>query len=67
MSRRYEASTTRECSSSTRRRARIVRYNVPLDDGRIVSLFVNRDTRLVNLDIVDADERGGVEVYRKVV
>ena len=44
-----------------------MRYNVPLDDGRIVSLFVNRDTRLVNLDIVDADERGGVEVYRKVV
>ena len=46
---------------------RIVRYNVPLDDGRIVTLFVSRDTRLVCLDIVDADERGGCEVYRKVV
>ena len=46
---------------------RIKRANVKLDDGRMVTLFVNLDTRLVALDIVNADERGGVEVYRKVV
>lgn len=43
---------------------RIVRHNVALDDGRTVQLFVNRDTSLVVLDIIDADEQGGCEVYR---
>jgi hypothetical protein len=43
---------------------RIVHHNVPLDDGRVVALFVNRDSGLVVLDIVDADDKGGVEVYR---
>lgn len=38
---------------------------IPLLDGRYVQLFVNRDTNLVVLDIVDADEQGGVEVYRR--
>lgn len=42
-------------------------HSVHLDDGRIVSLFVNRVNGLVVLDIVDADESGGIEVYRKVV
>jgi hypothetical protein len=42
----------------------IVRNYVSLDDGRTVALFVNRETNLVVLDIVDADEKGGNEVYR---
>lgn len=40
---------------------------IHLDDGRVVSLFVNKNTNLVVLDIVDADESGGVEVYRNNV
>jgi hypothetical protein len=43
---------------------RIVYHNVPLDDGRVVVLFVNRESGLIVLDIVDKDEQGGVEVYR---
>ena len=43
---------------------RCVHHYVPFDDGRTVALFVNRDTGLVVLDIVDANEQGGVEVYR---
>ena len=42
----------------------IRREHVTLKDGRIVSLFVNRDTNLIVLDIVDANEKGGIEVYR---
>lgn len=45
----------------------LVNMYVPLDDGRMVSLFVNRDTNLIVLDVVDANERGGVEVYRRNV
>ena len=45
----------------------IVNVYVSLPDGRTINLFVNRDSRLVCLDIVDADERGGNEVYRRVV
>ena len=44
--------------------ARIVRHNVELDDGRVVTLFVNKDSRLIVVDVVDADERGGVELLR---
>jgi uncharacterized protein (UPF0218 family) len=43
---------------------RIVRHNIVLNDGRTVALFVNRETDLIVLDIVDADDQGGVEVYR---
>jgi hypothetical protein len=46
---------------------RIIHHNVTLDDGRIVALFVNRDSNLVVLDIIDADEKGGNEVYRHKV
>lgn len=48
-------------------RHRIARRQIELDDGRIVNLFVNRDTRLVVLDIVDSNALGGTEVYRQVV
>ena len=45
-------------------------HNVRLDDGRTVQLFVNLDTNLVVLDILDQPNRrgnvkGGVEVYRR--
>ena len=43
---------------------RIVYNRVKLDDGRMVVLFVNRDTNLVVLDVVDADESGGRELCR---
>jgi hypothetical protein len=46
---------------------RIVRHYVPLDDGRTVALFVNRDSKLIVLDIIDADEQGGNEVYRRKI
>jgi len=46
--------------------SRIERKTITLDDGRYVQLFVNKDTRLITLDIVDADEKGGLEVYRAV-
>lgn len=41
--------------------------NVELNDGRTVVLFVNLSTNLVVLDIVDADEQGGIEIYRRHV
>lgn len=40
--------------------------SITLKDGRTVHLFVNRDTNLVVLDIVDADDQGGIEVYRSI-
>ena len=40
---------------------------VKLPDGRTVSLFVNIETNLVVLDIVNKNERGGIEVYRRAV
>jgi hypothetical protein len=48
-----------------RKEERITHQYAHLDDGRTISLFVNRDTNLVVLDVVDADEEGGVEVYRR--
>ena len=40
---------------------------VHLPDGRTVSMFVNKATNLVVLDIVDANDKGGIEVYRSIV
>jgi hypothetical protein len=37
---------------------------VGLPDGRHVSLFVNRKTNLVVLDVIDKGGRSGCEVYR---
>lgn len=48
-------------------RHRLSRREIKLDDGRTVTLFVNRDTRLVVLDIVDSNALGGTEVYRQVI
>ena len=38
-----------------------------LADGRHVQCFVNVETGLVVVDVVDADERGGVEIFRGIV
>ena len=46
---------------------RIRLAHINLDDGRTVSLFVNKNNNLVVMDIIDADEQGGVEVYRNNV
>lgn len=40
---------------------------VELPDGRTVSFFVNVNTALVVVDIVDADEKGGIEILRRNV
>lgn len=40
---------------------------VTLPDGREVSLFVNKATGLVVVDVVDADEDGGLEILRQTV
>jgi len=45
----------------------ITYQEIRLRDGREVVLFVNLDTNLVVLDIVDADENGETEVYRQIV
>jgi hypothetical protein len=42
----------------------IYRHYHDLPDGRVVSLFVNDTTGLIVVDLVDADERGGVEICR---
>ena len=40
---------------------------VGLPDGRSVNLFVNRETGLVVVDVVDPDGKAGVEVLRRKV
>jgi hypothetical protein len=42
----------------------ILHVGVTLDDGRRVQFFLNRKTRLIVVDIIDADENGGVEILR---
>lgn len=38
-----------------------------LPDGRRVQFFLNRETNLIVLDIVDKNGKGGVEVFRRNV
>ena len=38
-----------------------------LDDGRRVQFFLNRETGLIVVDVIDADGSGGVEVLRRTV
>ncbi len=40
---------------------------VELPDGRMVKLFVNIETSLVVVDVIDADENGGIEILRRHV
>ncbi len=42
-------------------------FYATLADGRHVQCFVNVETGLVVVDVVDADERGGVEIFRGIV
>ena len=37
---------------------------VRLPDRRIVELIVNPDTGLIVVDIIDADDKGGIEILR---
>ena len=41
--------------------------SVALADGRTVQVFVNRDTGLTTVDVVDKRGTGGVEVFRRIV
>lgn len=38
-----------------------------LDDGRRVQFFLNRETGLVVVDVIDAEGSGGVEILRRTV
>lgn len=38
-----------------------------LPDGRAVQFFLNRETGLVVVDIIDKDGRGGTEILRQTV
>jgi hypothetical protein len=40
---------------------------IKLPDGRSVQLFVNRETGLIVVDVVDKGGKGGCEVYRRNV
>ena len=42
-------------------------FHVTLNDGRHIQFFANVETNLVCVDVVDADEQGGCEVYRREV
>lgn len=41
--------------------------SLELPHGKSVSFFVNRETGLVVVDVIDADEKGGVEILRHQV
>ena len=43
---------------------RIYRSALLLDDGRILSIFLNRDNNLFCADIIWPDEKGGIEFVR---
>ncbi len=38
---------------------------VEMPDGREVAFFLNTDTGLIVVDVVDADGEAGVELYRR--
>lgn len=40
---------------------------IKLPDGRNVLLFVNRENGLVVVDVVNKDQHGGIEIFRKKV
>ena len=43
------------------------RSHADLPDGRRVSFFVNVETNLIVVDVIDADEQRGVEILRRTV
>jgi hypothetical protein len=45
----------------------ILRAGATLLDGRAVQFFLNRETGLVVVDVVDKGGRGGVEVLRRTI
>ena len=42
----------------------ILYSGLTLKDGRAVQFFLNRETGLVVVDVIDADEKGGCEILR---
>jgi hypothetical protein len=42
----------------------LVCHSVVMPDGRTVQFFLNMESRLIVVDVFDADERGGVEYAR---
>lgn len=38
-----------------------------LPDGRTVQFFVNVETNLVVVDVIDADAKGGIEILRRTI
>lgn len=47
--------------------AEILYAGATLKDGRRVQFFLNRETSLVVVDVIAADDTGGVEILRKKV
>jgi hypothetical protein len=41
--------------------------SVTLDDGRHIQFFANQETSLIVIDVIDANEKGGVEILRRRV
>lgn len=41
--------------------------NAKLKDGRRVTFFLNRETNLIVVDVLDKDETGGVEILRQTL
>lgn len=44
--------------------ADILRAGALLKDGRRVEFFLNRETNLVVVDVIDKNDKGGVEILR---
>lgn len=45
----------------------IERWNVPTRDGNTLSVFYNRETNLLVVDVIDQNETGGCEVVRMTI
>jgi len=48
-------------------RPNVLYAGVELKNGRNIQLFVNRDTGLIAVDLIDRDEKGGTELLRQTV
>ncbi len=46
---------------------KILRDNHKLPDGRYLSIFLNEETMLFVVDVVEKDETGGNEIVRKTL
>lgn len=46
-------------------RSELFYAGVGLPDGRRINVFVNRETGLIVVDVIDADDNGGTEILRR--